>query len=311
MYVTTFYSFKGGVGRTMALVNSAVTLALRGRRVLVVDFDVEAPGLDTFDVLQTPDEVPGVIDFVTRYLESGQAPDAADYIGECPEIGDEGGKLWIMPSGRSDSYAANLNQVDWADLYDRQDGYLLFEDLKEQWNHLLQPDYVLIDSRTGHTDTCGICTRQLPDSVVVFFFPNEQNLRGLTEVVGDIRSEAKEPRKKTIELHFVMSNVPDLDDEFQILERKIDAFQRQLGFRRVPLVVHRYDSLSLLNQEVFAKDRPRSRLAKQYVEIVREISSRNWQDRDGVLEYIRRAGRRWRRTGDDSRHCKRGHAERN
>ena len=299
MYVTTFYSFKGGVGRTMALVNSAVTLALRGRRVLVVDFDVEAPGLDTFDVLRTRDEVPGVIDFVTRYLESGQAPDAADYIGECPEVGDEGGKLWIMPSGRSDSYAANFNQVDWADLYDRQEGYLLFEDLKEQWDHLLQPDYVLIDSRTGHTDTCGICTRQLPDSVVVFFFPNEQNLRGLTEVVGDIRSEAKEPRNKTIELHFVMSNVPDLDDEFQILERKIDAFQRQLGFRREPLVVHRYDSLSLLNQEVFAKDRPRSRLAKQYGEIVREILSRNWQDRDGALEYIRRADRRWRRTGDD------------
>ena len=54
-----------------------------------------------------------------------------------------------------------------------------------------QPDYVLIDSRAGHTDTCGICTRQLPDSVVVFFFPNEQNLRGLAEVVGDIRAEAQ------------------------------------------------------------------------------------------------------------------------
>ena len=299
MYVTTFYSFKGGVGRTMALVNAAVTLALRGRRVLVVDFDVEAPGLDTFDVLRTREEVPGVIDFVTRYLESGQAPDAADYIGECPDIGQEEGRLWIMPSGRSDSYAANFNQVDWAELYDRRDGYLLFEDLKEQWNQVLRPDYVLIDSRTGHTDTCGICTRQLPDSVVVFFFPNEQNLRGLTDVVGDIRSEANEPRKKTISLHYVMSNVPDLDDEYQILERKIDAFQRQLGFQRDPIVVHRYDSLSLLDQEVFVKDRPRSRLANQYGEIVREISSRNWQDRDGALEYIRRAGRRWRRTGDD------------
>lgn len=300
MYVTTFYSFKGGVGRTMALVNSAVTLAQRGRRVLVVDFDVEAPGLDTFEVLQTREEVPGVIDFVTRYLESGQAPDVAEYIGECPDIGDEGGQLWIMPSGRSDSYAANFNQVDWANLYDRQEGYLLFEDLKEQWNQLLRPDYVLIDSRTGHTDTCGICTRQLPDSVVVFFFPNEQNLRGLTEVVGDIRSEAKEPRNKTIEIHFVMSNVPDLDDEDRILESKIDAFQDQLGFRQEPMVVHRYDSLSLLNQVVFAKDRPRSRLAKEYGEIVREISARNWQDRDGALEYILRAGRRWRRIEDDS-----------
>lgn len=54
MYVTTFYSFKGGVGRTMAPVNSAVALAAGGRKVLVVDFDIEAQGLDTFDVLQAP-----------------------------------------------------------------------------------------------------------------------------------------------------------------------------------------------------------------------------------------------------------------
>ena len=44
VYISTFYSFKGGVGRTMALVNAAVELARRGRRVLAVDFDLEAPG---------------------------------------------------------------------------------------------------------------------------------------------------------------------------------------------------------------------------------------------------------------------------
>ena len=300
MYITTFYSFKGGVGRTMALVNAAVALALMGRRVLVVDFDVEAPGLDTFELLRTRREVPGVIDFTARYIASGQAPDVTDYVGKCSNLGDGEGELWIMPSGKSESYAATLNQVDWSALYDRQDGYLLFEDLKAQWEQVIQPDYVLIDSRTGHTDTSGICTRQLPNAVVVFFFPNEQNLRGLTEVVGNIRSEATEPRNKNIELHFVMSNVPDLDDEDRILKGKISAFQQQLGFRRDPIVIHRYDSLSLLNQVVFAKDRPRSRLAKEYGRIVREISVRNWQDRDGALEYIRRAGRPWRRLRDDS-----------
>ena len=205
-----------------------------------------------------------------------------------------------MPSGRNETYAANFNHVDWGGLYDRHDGYLLFEDLKEQWNRIVEPDYVLIDSRTGHTDTSGICTRQLPDSVVILFFPNEQNLRGLTEVVGDIRAEVEEPRTKSIDLHFVMSNVPDLDDEDRILESKIEAFQEQLNFRREPMVVHRYDSLSLLNQVVFSKDRPRSRLANEYGEIVREISARNWNDWDGALEYIRRAGRRWRWIEDDS-----------
>ncbi|MDE0032512.1 MAG: ParA family protein [Deltaproteobacteria bacterium] len=300
MYVATFYSFKGGVGRTMALVNVAVELAKRGRRVLAVDFDLEAPGLDTFDVMQPREQVPGIIDFVSQYLVSGRAPEASQFISETSHIGEQGGGLWIMPSGRPDTYSSNFNQIDWGVLYDERDGYLLFEDLKEQWNRVVKPDYVLIDSRTGHTDTGGICSRQLPDAVVILFFPNEQNLRGLTRVVSDIRAETVEPRKKTIELHFVMSNVPDLDDEDRILDHKIKAFQEQLGFRREPMIVHRYDSLSLLNQVVFAKDRPRSRLAEEYRDLARAISERNWADRDGALDYIRRMGRDWRGMEDET-----------
>ena len=45
MYVVTFYSFKGGVGRTMSLVNVATQLALAAKKVLIVDFDLEAPGI--------------------------------------------------------------------------------------------------------------------------------------------------------------------------------------------------------------------------------------------------------------------------
>ena len=301
MYVTTFYSFKGGVGRTMALVNAAVALAKRGRRVLVVDFDLEAPGLDTFDIFRSPKPVPGVIDFVAEYLFSGQAPKIDRFVSESAGVGDGDGALWSMPSGEPHAaYAANFNQIDWGALYERHDGYLLFEDLKEQWKQVLRPDYVLIDSRTGHTDTGGICTRQLPDAVAILFFPNDQNLRGLTTVVHDIRSEVEGPRRKEIDLHFVMSNVPDLDDEDSILEEKIDAFREQLGFKGEPMIVHRYDSLSLLSQVVFTKDRPRSRLAREYVALVDEIVRRNLKDRDGALNYVKRLRRR-RRFEPDSR----------
>ena len=303
MYITTFYSFKGGVGRSMALANAAVELAKRGHRVLAVDFDLEAPGLDTFDVLRPRDEVPGLIDFVHEYLDSNRAPDARRFLARSPDIGDRGGELWIMPSGAQQaSYAAHFNQIDWADLYDKRDGYLLFEDLKAQWKQVVDPDYVLIDSRTGHTDTGGICTRQLPDAVAILFFPNEQNLRGLTKVVRDIRSEAREPRRKDIELHFIMSNVPDLDDEDEILKNKIRAFRNQLAFDRDPLIVHRYDSLSLLNQAVFTRDRPKSRLAKEYRELVRTIVGRNLDDRDGALDYLDRTAGAWRLRahGDES-----------
>ena len=292
MYVTTFYSFKGGVGRTMALVNTGVELAKRGRKVLLVDFDLEAPGLDTFEAIKPKRTAPGIVDFVTRYLDTGQAPEVEGFMEQCPGIGDDGGELWLMPAGVSKSnYAESFRQIDWGNLYEQRNGFILFEDLKAQWEEVLQPDYVLIDSRTGHTDVGGICTRQLPDSVAMLFFPNEQNLTGLTKVVADIRSESEEPRGKQIHLHFIMSNVPDLDDEDRILEKKIIAFQKKLQFERDPLIVHRYDSLSLLNQVVFTKDRPRSRLAEEYRKIVTEIVSQNLEDREGALQYLRRSAR--------------------
>lgn len=41
--IVTFYSYKGGTGRTMALANTAWILAANGKRVLAVDWDLEAP----------------------------------------------------------------------------------------------------------------------------------------------------------------------------------------------------------------------------------------------------------------------------
>lgn len=295
MYVTTFYSFKGGVGRTMALVNVAVDLARRGRRVLAVDFDLEAPGLDTFDLPRPPGTTPGVIDFVSAYLDSGKAPLVEDYVFESQGVGKDGGGLWIMPSGaHHESYARTFAHIDWGVLYEQHDGYLLFEDLKEQWKAFLQPDYVLVDSRTGYTDVGGICTRQLPDAVVLLFFPNAQNLRGLTKVVRDISAERTGPRNKAIDLHFVMSNVPDLDDKDKILEENITSFRHNLGFATEPMVIHRYDSLSFMSQVIFTRDRPRTRLAKEYQAVTAEITRLNPRDRDGALDYIAKIGGDWR-----------------
>ena len=301
MYTTTFYSFKGGVGRTMALVNSAVELANRGRRVLAVDFDLEAPGLDSFDLLRPEREVPGIVDFVREYLDTGQAPDVTRFLYQVPSVGQDAGELWVMPAGSHQrDYGVRFRDIDWADLYAKRDGYLLFEDLKAQWEQNLGADWVFIDSRTGHTDTGGICTRQLPDAVVAVFFPNEQNLRGLTKVVKEIRGEADTPRGKQIALHFVMSNVPDLDDEDEILRKQISAFRQKLSIEGGPAIVHRYDSLALLNQAVFIQERPRSRLASEYRALVEEIVSGNLADRDGSLAYVRdcRARPPWARRRD-------------
>ena len=293
MYIVTFYSFKGGVGRTMALVNAGLELARSGRRVLLVDFDLEAPSIETFNLSRPREYTPGIVNYVTRYMATSEAPDASAYCYESAGMGEREGRLWIMPAGQQDdSYGQYLHAIDWQRLYTEYDGYLMFEDLKAQWKTLLDPDYVLIDSRTGHTDVGGVCTRQLPDAVTILFFPNEQNLFGLKKVVSDIRNEAQGPREKSIQLHFVTSNVPDLDDEDQILETRMRRFRESLGYDALSGIIHHYDSLALLNQEIFTRTRPRSRLAQEYRELVKAIVRHNPEDREGVLDFLREvAGR--------------------
>ena len=287
MQVVTFYSFKGGVGRTMALVNVATELARRGRNVLMVDFDLEAPGIDTFSLEFTDSRKGGVVDFVSEYIETGYAPDCQDYIKQVTDLPNDCGNLWLMPAGRKDGgYAQKLNNLNWLELYEEKDGYLLFEDLKAQWKDTINPDYVLIDSRTGHTDVSGICTRHLPDAVVLLFFPNSQNLHGLKQIVEAIRAEKAAPINKDIHCHFVMSNVPNLDDEDLILNDNIEAFKNELGIEKIDQIVYRYDSLSLLNQVVFTKDRSRSRLAKEYCSLANLVIKENSFDRDNAISLL-------------------------
>ncbi|MGE6758042.1 KGGVGR-motif variant AAA ATPase [Corallococcus interemptor] len=285
MHTVTFYSFKGGVGRTMALVNVAASLAAKGRRVLVVDFDLEAPGVSTYGLFKGRGDL-GVVDFVEHYRQHGEAPDVREYVRRC-DVSVDTGELWLMPAGRQDPlYGSRLNSIDWLKLYSEEDGYLLFEDLKAQWKESINPDYVLIDSRTGHTDVGGICTRQLPDSVVALFVPTEQNLIGLRPVVESIRREANPPRSRVIHLHFVPSNVPELDDEEGIVFSALEHARATLGYDQPAAILHHYGSLSLLNQPIFIHERPRTRLAKEYAELASAIARQNINDRDGVLSYL-------------------------
>ncbi len=170
-------------------------------------------------------------------------------------------------------------------LYAEKSGYLLLENLKAQWENAIHPDYVFIDSRTGHTDVSGICTRQLPDAVVVNFVPNSQNLIGLKDVVKDIRTE-KSRTKKDIKLHFVSSNTPNDDDEYEILSKNLQKFQKELGYDRHSLI-HYYSSLALLEQPIFVLARPNTRLAREYNSLADNIIRENAADRDGALLYLK------------------------
>ncbi len=182
--IITFYSFKGGVGRSFLLANVAAYLASKGRRVLCIDWDLEAPGLGDyfFNLLaDSSAKAPGLTG-ICHELASGGTASWRDAVRKV-QVG--GVTLDFIPAGDernlqardyTNGYSQSLQRLDWDALYNERD----FAGTLNQWRAEWKKDYdfVLIDSRTGLADTVGICTIHLPDELVMVFSANEQSING-------------------------------------------------------------------------------------------------------------------------------------
>ena len=209
--IVTFYSYKGGTGRTMAMANVGWILASAGHRVLMVDWDLEAPGLHRYlhPFLHDKELVSsaGVIDIVMDFAVQATTPAStaaehdpdwhlplADILRYAISINwqFDSGQLDFLPAGQqSPAYAARVNSFNWDNFYERLGGGTFLEALRESMRR--EYDYVLIDSRTGVSDTSGICTVQMPDQIVVCFTLNRQSIEGaaaVTRSLVDARAKA-------------------------------------------------------------------------------------------------------------------------
>jgi MinD-like ATPase involved in chromosome partitioning or flagellar assembly len=287
MFVVTFYSFRGGVGRTMALVNIGTWLARHSRRVLLVDFDLESPGISHYALPNANPDRKGVVDYLFDAAE-GNVPRTIEefYFESFKEKG--GGALYVMPAGRASTHQERLERLNFGNLYQEADGYLIVENLKALWANEISPDYVLIDSRTGYSEAAGICTRQLADAVVITFIPSPQNLNGLQEVVGQIRAQNTEGWRKEIRLLFLASSIPVIDDEGGEIADAIGHARQKLGFEDLLGKVYYTPSAAHLSQKVFTLDRENSSLSKNYAEVARALTLENSDDPDGATRFLER-----------------------
>jgi TPR repeat protein/cellulose biosynthesis protein BcsQ len=189
-HIYTFYSYKGGVGRSMALVNVGVLLALDGRKVLLVDWDLEAPGLETFfvrtpasNVIGKPEKFPGIVDLLESQANGETIP-----WRKCLLRAEFGAtSLDIISAGRkSDDYRHRVQQLDWSALFRESNIGKYLDSLRDEWRESY--DFVLIDSRTGITDIGDICTVLMPDALVAMYVNNYQNIDGVKAIVERARS---------------------------------------------------------------------------------------------------------------------------
>jgi len=188
----------------MSLANVAWILALNGKRVMTIDWDLEAPGLHRYFLpfLSDPELVTtdGLIDLFWSYTDLVLAPKDALPIGIVSPLSLADAQIYAVPlefqfpdngclhflgAGRqSSTYAAQIRNFDWNAFYTRLGGGEFVDAFRQSL--IEQYDCILIDSRTGVADTSGISTIQMPDKLVLCFTYNRQSLMGIEAIAKSI-----------------------------------------------------------------------------------------------------------------------------
>jgi cellulose biosynthesis protein BcsQ len=226
--IITFYSFKGGVGRSTALGLVAGILATRKRRVVMVDFDLEAPGISVLfqnDLETINEEQYGVLDYLhQRYLTPDQNIPTIDNC-ICPVNLGTRGELFLVPAGEyNENYIHRLADLDRHTLQSFYKGEAnpvqqLITDIKER----LDPDVILIDARPGFNDTSAIALFDLADTAIICFSPTDQSFEGLRWVVQAVKKQRDYQGKP--ELRFLLTPIAPVGDELQrIWTNKVESW---------------------------------------------------------------------------------------
>ena len=239
MNIVSFYSFKGGVGRSLSLLNVACQLSRRGQRVGLIDLDVEASGLNQMlklsannghDLLNLllPDQRE-VANLEQAVLEVSFQPKVAPRVFLLPTIADS--KL--------------LDEVRWDIATQR----FLVNDLFPHFGRVYKLDYLLLDSRSGLSEFATFALKAAQLEVLVCRL-DSQNRYGLKRIVEVCQGANKQ-------YLIIASGCPDGGRQ-----KALDLFKREVGVG-VNFVIP-YEPKLYYQEEILSASQPNHRLSKEY-----------------------------------------------
>jgi cellulose biosynthesis protein BcsQ len=265
----SFFSYKGGVGRTLAVLGVCRELVGRGLRVLVVDFDLEAPGLTLLPELGADEAVEGedgAVEWMAAWL-AGSSPSSLHLrmFRTSPEgfvsCEPQRYQLALLPAGDvgGSRYAELLAGLKLRDAIE-EIGFAPLERLLEAAIQRAEPDVVVIDSRTGMS-TEAMMSTGVAQVVVVLSALNEQSLRGtgpLTRVIAE---------QQDVRVILVASPVPW--GEWELLRQKLQRAQELCG-RAVDVQIPYLPRLALDDRPLQPEEAPL--LQQAYATLVDKIA---------------------------------------
>ncbi len=189
----TVFSIKGGVGRSTALAVLAWHLARIGRKVLVIDLDLEAPGIGAMLLAELPEF--GTVDWCVESLAGQADAELLDQmLASVPLADNTDGSIMLIPAfgRRTRDYVAKVGRA-YMPIIDNSGSVVkgLSDRLRSLIEHASQrmepPDVVLLDSRAGLHDIGSAAVTQLGAEVFLFARDDAQSWDAYRQLFGHLR----------------------------------------------------------------------------------------------------------------------------
>ncbi len=215
-----FYSFKGGVGRTTAVVMSAIELAGQGKKILIIDFDLEAPGIASLFPEEGMSQY-GLLDFLLESNVYNSEIKIDEYIysvGDYCHVDKAGGEIYVLPAygkvtkSNTELYRKSLMRFDLdAPVYEER--ITPVDTLLDLLDKFLEPHFIFIDTRSGIHQIGGMTLIRYTDLALLFFYGSLQNAEGMKMTIPILQ-------KNQIPFIMINSKVP-VNEQLARQEKKI------------------------------------------------------------------------------------------
>jgi septum site-determining protein MinD len=231
--IVSIHSFRGGTGKSNMTANVATLLAAEGRRVGVVDTDIQSPGIHVLFGLSQDTMTRSLNDYLWGRCDIGAA--AHDVT---PGLdGGLDGRVFLIPSSTNPGDIARV-------MHDGYDVALLNQGLRDLMRELAL-DALLIDTHPGLNEetllSIAIC-----ESLVIVMRPDQQDYEG-TSVAVSVARKLRVPR-----MVLVVNNIPAAFDLDEVKERVEQAY----GCEVAAVMPHSDELMVLSSQGIFALRHP-------------------------------------------------------
>lgn len=285
--IVTFYSYKGGMGRSTTLAAFAMHLALNeNKKVFILDADFEAPGFTNFFLKNSREEnqKQGFVEyFLDKQNYFSNKDNLEGYTWEVDSQFSGSGTIRIMPAGNLDfnqetndflkhnlnHYIEGLSRIDFTN-----EVYIVeqFNSIIQDINDSFQPDIILIDSRTGFSDIMGITAFKLSKIIVGFFRNDAQSLPGLSFFLQNMIEDIN---KEPFLINSILPSAPSTkrnlfntfkEDTYRIIEQIKE--NTDLNFPCFPIA--RNESLELIGST--------SENIEDFIELIKQKEIKDYKD---------------------------------